>query len=408
MVLLTSRGDRDRGAVAVLTALLMVAFLLMAGLVIDLGYGKDVRRQSQNAADAAALAGVNALFPASRTCTGATASPCFDDAVTAARGYASRNFGTQAADWAGCSATSLGYVPTGGSTCISFDSPGAPTKVKVVMPTRVLPVLFASVSGTTTMRVSSLAVAQVGQDIRCTLCFLGSVDAGNGDFSVSGGAIAVNGNVSAGPNSNWTSNSNGVVGTVNGGVFAPPATKVSGFTDPLASLVLPFSTTGLTAKSNPCTGGPGIYAGAVSISGSCPLAPGLYVVQSTWTLGNKATVSGAGVTLYAQAANGYLNFKNGDATISAPTSGPYKGLAIVYDRTNTNSLGLQGNGSTSLTGGVYIPNSSLDFNGNSCFGFSQGPIVASSVVKANGNQSCVRITDALDQTVTHALQHLSQ
>ena len=44
---------------------------------------------------------------------------------------------------------------------------------------------------------------------------------------------------------------------------------------------------------------------------------------------------GSGVTLYAQSPNGYLNFKNGNVSITASTSGTYQGYAVIYDRNNT-------------------------------------------------------------------------
>lgn len=50
------RLSSDRGAVAVMTALLLVPLLVCAGFVIDIGASYVQRRQLQNAADAAALA----------------------------------------------------------------------------------------------------------------------------------------------------------------------------------------------------------------------------------------------------------------------------------------------------------------------------------------------------------------
>ena len=86
----------------------------------------------------------------------------------------------------------------------------------------------------------------------------------------------------------------------------------------------------------------------------------------------------------------------------------WEGYAVIYDRTNDNNLGLQGNGGTSISGITYAPASDLDFNGNSCFGFSGGPIVVDSVVKANGNKSCVTVTNPVDTTVVRTRQYLSQ
>src|SRR5208337_891495 len=52
----------DRGAVAPITIVLMVAFFALLAIVIDLGHLMLVRNQLQNAADAGALAGARALF----------------------------------------------------------------------------------------------------------------------------------------------------------------------------------------------------------------------------------------------------------------------------------------------------------------------------------------------------------
>jgi Flp pilus assembly protein TadG len=58
----TTRIDRDeRGAALVFVAISMVALLIVAALVIDGGFGYTNRRQMQNAADSAALAGASAL-----------------------------------------------------------------------------------------------------------------------------------------------------------------------------------------------------------------------------------------------------------------------------------------------------------------------------------------------------------
>jgi hypothetical protein len=53
--------DRERGAVLVTVALLMVAILFMAAIVIDLGYTRSDRTQARVAADDAATAGANGL-----------------------------------------------------------------------------------------------------------------------------------------------------------------------------------------------------------------------------------------------------------------------------------------------------------------------------------------------------------
>ncbi|GAA2739330.1 hypothetical protein GCM10009867_34940 [Pedococcus aerophilus] len=415
-IFLRARGD-ERGAVAVVVAGLMTVLILCAAIVMDIGNAKDVRRQSQNASDAAALAAANVLIPAepATTCSsGPSAPPCFTAAVDAIKNYSRENFGVTSADWASCSITSaqrLTYTPAGESTCISFDNATSPKTVRVWLPTRTVRTFFGGITGRSTIPVGSQADAIIESRTKCTLCFLGSVDAQNADFDVTGGAIAVNGNVSAGPNSIWTSQANGVVGTVSGGQFNPAPTQIQPFSDPLATtLTLPINIASLPLKTDPCTEGPGRYASiSLGNNDTCVLAAGFYAVTGTWQIGNNSLIDGtAGVTIYAPASNGYLNFKNGNVKINPSTTGTYAGYSIIYDRTNTQPISLQGNGVTGISGIVYAPSSPLDFNGNSCFGFSGGPVVVSGVQLANGNQSCVKILNPVDQTVARTPLHLTK
>ena len=143
MVLSRLRNDQhgERGAVAIIVAVFAVVMFGLASLVVDLGVARDTRREAQNAADASALAAIGACMPMARRPTsprrwgwrGATPAT---------------NFGTGAADWATCSATShLAYAPV--TPCISFDSATAPTRVRVVIPSGGRPRRSAGSSATT-------------------------------------------------------------------------------------------------------------------------------------------------------------------------------------------------------------------------------------------------------------------
>jgi hypothetical protein len=416
------RHPRDeQGAIAIMTAFLMVGLILCAALVVDLGNARDVRRQSQNAADAAALAGANVLYPAGGECQPPLrgAAPCIADAVTAVKLYAEKNFQVSAGDWLlpPCTTTAvpLSYLPDSLNKCISLESRTSPTQVLVYIPTRVAPTFFGGLARSSPIQVGSSAQAVVA--VKCSLCVLGDVNAGNGDFSVYGGSVAVSGNVTAGPNSVWNSQSNGIHGTMIGGDphnFHPPYTSIPEFGDPLAGLTFP-STSGLSARTDPCsgppTGGPGLYGMFNLPKTTCTLQPGLYVISGKWTADNKTELTGAGVTLYAKSPSGELDFKNGQAIFRAPTaaeataSGGLAGYAIIYDRDNGKNLGIQGNGKTLITGAVYAKASLLDGNGESCFGFSRGTIVINGVY-SNGNKGCLNITDAADIPVLPL--HLNQ
>lgn len=84
-----ARPHDDRGAVAVIVAILMMVFILFAALTVDIGYWYNVRRQLQSSADAAALAGCWELI---RSGCDAEQDPAhLAGVLNAARTYADRN-----------------------------------------------------------------------------------------------------------------------------------------------------------------------------------------------------------------------------------------------------------------------------------------------------------------------------
>ena len=117
------------------------------------------------------------------------------------------------------------------------------------------------------------------------------------------------------------------------------------------------------------------------------------------------TSSGSGVTLYFMSPNGRIDVKNGtvdnlEAPLTGPPAGATSGLAdrvrhLIYDRTNTNLISAQGNGSTTITGGIYGRDATLDFNGNSAFHILRGPVVVTSGT-GNDNPGTVFVDQAVD------------
>ena len=124
-VLTVSRRRDEHGAVAVMVSLVAVLLFVVAAMVVDLGLARDTKRQSQNAADAAALAAGNQLYDASGTVQFATA-------ISEAKSYSLTNFGVAMSEWTTCTDTgALSYVPSASTPCISFNSSTAPTLVRV-------------------------------------------------------------------------------------------------------------------------------------------------------------------------------------------------------------------------------------------------------------------------------------
>ncbi|HEX5401306.1 MAG TPA: hypothetical protein VFX16_03280, partial [Pseudonocardiaceae bacterium] len=267
-------------------------------------------------------------------------------------------------------------------------------------------------SGTITTAGDAAAAYSVGGGI-CALCVLGNVNTNNTDFTVTGGDIYVDGNVSTGPNSLWNAtNSITISGTVSGlsqANASPDWMSGPHITDPFAGVALPVSPyTGLTPKTDPCTQGPGIYGSYNIKNETCTLAQGAYVFTGTLSFqntGSHLTSNNLPVTLFFAGPSGKLDIKNGDVNnLAAPTTTPLpsgfptgwpSGFAIIYSRDNTNTLDLQGNGDSfpDVTGNVYALKSTTSFNGNSCFQVSGGAVVIGGVSSV-GNQSCLNVLDA--------------
>jgi putative Flp pilus-assembly TadE/G-like protein len=405
-----SRRRDERGAVALLVGLLSVLLLGISAFTVDLGMAYVTKRQLSSASDAAALAAdmvyksqykglctVPGNDPSNPVAANAAVRAA---AETAADDIFTQNFpGGSAADGSitnvACNGTGV-QVTYGASGQSS--SPFGP---------------LLGGSGTITTAGTAAAAYSVGGGI-CALCVIGNVNTNNTDFTVTGGDIYVDGNVSTGPNSSWTAtNSITISGTVSGlsqAKASPDWTSGPHITDPFGAVSLPASPyTGLTTKTgSPCDQGPGIYDSYNIKNETCTLTQGAYVFTGTLSFQNTnshLTSNGQPVTLFFAGPNGKLDIKNGDINnLAAPTTTPLpagfpagwpSGFAIVYSRTNTNTLDLQGNGDSfpDVTGNVYALKSTTSFNGNSCFQVSGGAVVIGGVSSV-GNQSCLNVLDA--------------
>ncbi|MGY2875446.1 hypothetical protein ACVW00_002636 [Marmoricola sp. URHA0025 HA25] len=389
----SSARSREDGAVAVLVALCAVALFVIAALVVDLGLARDTRRQSQNAADAAALAAVNVLYPTSGKCSDGTSTPssgCKPDAAAAAKQYAEANFDLTAADWATCDTPPTGFtsVPTY-PTCISIDAIGR--HVWVNLPARHVKTGLGNSAGISDVPVASgaRATVTVGALSNCGLCMLGANmthTIQNGNITVAGTSVQANGNLSTANNGAVavTGGSVQVQGTAAGNISPAATTGSPTLVDPLAGVQLPSAANSwfnvpAGLKASICTQGPGFYQ-SPTIGNNCVLQPGLYVITGDLHLSGQNSINAtAGVTLYFACgtspaptpcasggqAGGSMTY-TGQATLSIhpPTTGPMKGFSIVADRNNTSDIELKGNGAGSVTGTIDAASAVLGFRGN--------------------------------------------
>jgi Flp pilus assembly protein TadG len=403
------RRRDERGAVALIVGLLTIVLVGISAFSVDLGQAYVTKRQLSAASDAAALA-ADAYYKTNYK--GLCTVPGNDPNSPVAANAGVRASAEAAADDLFTQNYPAGTAADGSITNLSCNDTGVQVTYTASGKSSSPFGPLLGGSGTITTAGTAAAAYSVGGGI-CALCVIGDVDTNNTDFTVTGGDIYVDGNVSTGPQSTWTAtNSITISGSVSGLSQAkanPDYASGPHITDPFGGVTLPVSPyTGLTSKTNPCTQGPGIYGDYNIKNETCVLAQGAYVFTGTLSFqntGSHLTSNNAPVTLFFAGPAGKLDIKNGDVNkLAAPTTTPLpsgfpagwpSGFAIVYARNNTNTLDLQGNGDSfpDVTGNVYALKSATSFNGNSCFQVSGGAVVIGGVSSV-GNQSCVNVLDA--------------
>jgi Flp pilus assembly protein TadG len=373
----------ESGQIVVLATAAILVMIGFAGLVVDVGFLYTTRRHMQTAADAAAIAGANALNTGQPD---ATATSIAED-VARLNGYKK----------GGPNGTTITVGPPANPP-----NPVGGTFVQATV-AEAVPTFFLRALGYDTLNVSATAVAGYAPAINCiiatdptdqqTLVVSGSaavtagcgieVESSNSDgFDVSGGATVTGGSIGL-VSGGWTGNKGGPVNPT-------PVAGVAPVRDPFASLAPPpqcptgggcgratCDFTNFHPNSSTSTT-PGVYCGGITVSGSntLTLAAGTYVlVGGGLQVGGGANLIGtSGVTFYNtySNANPYtaISLSGGSSTnLVAPTSGQFNGILFFQDRTAALPAKTSNNQETisasngTLVGGIYFPNSPLTFSG---------------------------------------------
>jgi hypothetical protein len=128
---------------------------------------------------------------------------------------------------------------------------------------------------------------------------------------------------------------------------------------------------------------PGVYEGGISISGSrnVTLLPGIYVMRGGgFSVTGSAIVSGSEVVIfnttsaYPAAGGSCAGISFGDsarATLSAPTSGDYRGMVVYQDESCAAGMTWSGSSISSLTGTTYVPMAAVSATGSAVFELTQ-------------------------------------
>jgi Flp pilus assembly protein TadG len=350
----------ENGQVLVTTAACMVILLSFLGFAAEVGTLFWVKRNAQDAADAAATAGALDYE--------------YNISVSSAQAAA------QAA------ATANGFTNGSNGVTVTVNVPPAsgPNQTlgyveAIIQQTK--PMFFVSLLGPKTMTVAARAVAGVSPPAACLNVLGGSgiTGSGTGSLSMPNCAIDDDGGITLSGSLSITAAVINLVGseTIGAGETVSPApTKSSTMSDPLASLTqptVPGSCSTLIAPfPNPLP--VGCYANLIS-SGTATLnlQSGLYVIEGIIASGS-LNITGTGVTIYMP-SGGITGSGNIGLNITAPTSGPYDGMALWLSRTNSSGITLSGSSTTSFQGIIYAPDSNLTFSGTTPMSLTADAIV---------------------------------
>lgn len=352
----------ERGVALVMTALAMSALLGFMGLAIDVGMLFQTKRKLQIAADSAAIAGtLEYLYTNSLT-----SATTYADNASSANGFTNGSNGI----------TVTVHDPPA-------DGPNAGNssffEAIVSQPT---PTFFMSLFGFKKITVSARAVAGVPTNGQVCMWVMGTGNAaldlqGSYDIEATSCGIYVN----SPSTTAFIDTGNG--GTVNAKFLdvvgnSPPSHQTTPTpttlntaprTDPWgnfagATPTNGLCTNGIDSSTTTLTGtvtGPGLnnafcYSQPVTIS-NATLGPGTYMFENGVTISGTDTVTSGTIDIYGGSlTNGSGSLLN----ITAPTTGPYNGIAILQPSTNTNALSVQfGASNQTMDGYIYAPGAAL-------------------------------------------------
>lgn len=373
-------------------ALTGMIFIVLLALAADTARVYLAAHQLQNAADAAALAGVYRVRNDPRS----NGEP---EAHYAAVRTANNNRAGGGAAAGGGPVQLAGNLgnAAGGDVVIGVYSAASdtftptltqPNAVKVVArrtagsPGGALPLVFAKLAGVNSSNVSRTAIATIGgPSIGAGLILLNRRDPGTAALTGTGNQIKINiPNGSVQINSqdsgavSWTGhptiNAQGVfvggnqqslvgAGIVTGivSINAPPVEDPLGSLPPPAKPAPPVGNTASVLNQ-------GYYNNNFPTNRSVTLNPGIYWIDGGINMtGNRTITATSGVMIYLN--TGSINLGgNSSLTINPPTTGQYAGISIYQARGNTTESTLQGNPGATSTGTLYFPSAKVTVAGN--------------------------------------------
>jgi Putative Flp pilus-assembly TadE/G-like len=361
MTIWKRRSASRRGTVAVVVGVMMPVVIGVSALSLDGGMLFLQRRQAQSVADAAALGGAYAMYNGSSFSVAQTAAIAIgtqngltisSSQVTQPQtGYVSV---TVTVTRARCFSALWGAGNmSANATAVARGTSGAYSKAAIL-------VLDSSGSAAITLSGTTQVTAKNGSVI---------VDSSSASSIISSGAPSITAPELDLSGSILYSGTNPNKATVT-------KTGQASTSDPLASIAAP-SSSGMTVQSSSVitlsgsatrTLSPGVYTGGITMSGSSSVAlnPGAYYINGGGiNMSGSSSITGNGVFIY-NTGGGAINLSGtGTISLNPMTSGPYQGITMFQDRSNTAGATMSGGTNINNTGTFYFPGARLTMSGSS-------------------------------------------
>ena len=360
----------ERGQALILIVFAILGMVGLTALAVDGGNAYSNRRQAQNTADAAALAAALAKSK-NENLTNAGISRAVSNGFN--------NDGTT-------NSVVIHNPPTSGPYA------GNSQYIQVII-TSYVDTYFGSVVGINSVTNEVQAVARVVPPVAgamypgfavvglapsgCNAVYV----AGNGQIQTWGGGLYSNSTDTCGMHFQGSSQtqthegSGGINMVANAyQVTGNPSIQTHGEGSHGNLPQLPYPPTNLpnpqcsgTATKSGSSMTPGNYSGTFPPSGVQTLQSGVYCLSGSFKMNANDKLTGNNVVIVLE-VGGSLDW-NGSSEIklSAPTSGPFKGLLIFSRLGNPNThpkMHINGNSNSKLTGTIYLPSVELIINGN--------------------------------------------
>jgi len=387
MMKFTRRFGREKsGAVAIQIAIMLTIIIGFVALGMEITFVLFKQRQMQAASDAAAMGGATAL----------------------GAGYPS-DYTIEARAIAG----DAGFTDSAGGTIITIASPPASgshagdahaVEVNITQPQQLH---LVTIFRPGVFRIHTRAVAVQG--LSGLFCLLALDPSAASALNVNNNGVVANPNCGVGVNSSSSSaltvqNNAGIAGPVsvhgqwllaNGAALSgtPRSQNAAAIADPYAGVQIQ-TIPACTSQSGTLNGTKSLTAGhfcngwTFANNATVTLGAGAYYIDQKWTLGNKVVINAtSGVTLIVN-GNFAVNIANNTTlNLTAPTSGPYAGIAIMGLRMATASVTQTfGNDSIlKITGAIYFPNQIVNFENNSITGATECTQVIGRIINVSNN-----------------------